>query len=347
MAKYFSSLEDLVGQIISHGADIEKRILYKDPSSCFKMGMKYLLGIDTPIDLNKASEYFENQCISDEPDSIRFLGLIAELNGDYSSAFNHYYNAAGIKDAENYYELVYKERETLKQFLKDLSLPTWPLNNVITNVLQDYIKGGSHNDASTKLALICCNESTCIQVAKEQFDKGRYPTALAWLLRSNTDTNSQMFTEVKNKFEEIKDELIMIKDVQIESIADNSLMADVDLTTAFAKVEKALNTLSSKCLEVWDSKTNVIIRETSKKYKIEKEERKKKEKLEEEARKEQLAKTIFYIVAFLFWFIIFLFAFADAEDMNFFDKIGSSAIGALLFGCLPVYFLTSLFFNKR
>ena len=94
MAKYITNLEDLVGQIVLYGTGIENRTIYNDPSSCFIMGMKYLLGIDTPVDFKKASQYFENQSLKDEPEVIRLLGFMEEMNINYSKAFSLYAKAA-------------------------------------------------------------------------------------------------------------------------------------------------------------------------------------------------------------------------------------------------------------
>ena len=159
MAKYITNLEDLVGQIVLYGTGIENRTIYNDPSSCFIMGMKYLLGIDTPVDFKKASQYFENQSLKDEPEVIRLLGFMEEMNINYSKAFSLYAKAAenNIQSKDSYFKIVLKEREKLKSFFNELDLtPQLALNSIITDNLDSCMgEGKVKNDAIMRIAFIC------------------------------------------------------------------------------------------------------------------------------------------------------------------------------------------------
>ena len=57
MEKYLTNIKDLVIQALTDGSEIKTKAESGDASSCFQMGMIHLLGIDTPIDFKKASDY--------------------------------------------------------------------------------------------------------------------------------------------------------------------------------------------------------------------------------------------------------------------------------------------------
>lgn len=119
MAKYFTSFDNLVRQLLRYGPDIEKRLSYNDAGSYFKMGMKYFLGIHTPIDFEKASHFLNNDSLKNDPDANRLLGYLAEINGNYSISFYHYAKASSYSDGSklSYIETVKIEREKLLDFL--------------------------------------------------------------------------------------------------------------------------------------------------------------------------------------------------------------------------------------
>lgn len=338
MAKYFTSLEDLVGQIVSHGSDIENRILFNDPSSCFKIGMKYLLGIDTPINLKKAKEYFEKQSIADEPETRRLLGFIAEMEGNYSTAFNYYYHAACKTDEENFYAIVLEERVALKEYLSNLGLPTLSISQMVTNVLQKYCTGGKkQSDANMMLALIGQDESKYIEVAKNQFELGKYSDALAWLFKGNVRANNQLFNDTVKKFNETEETLLMkVENNPIVEIEDNSLLLDVDFNSFFVKVEEALKSLSSKCIEVWKTKNSSLIKIKVDIYKKKEKARKKKEQLEEKASQDRIIKIIIWSIIFIVIFLFFL-----KLEVPF---MGSLLTSALITGLIFIYYF--LFLKK-
>ena len=93
MEKYVTNIKDLVIQALTNGSEIKAKAESGDALSCFQMGMIHLLGINTPIDFKKASKYFGNQSLSNDPDANRLLGFIAECEGNYSQAFKNYANA--------------------------------------------------------------------------------------------------------------------------------------------------------------------------------------------------------------------------------------------------------------
>ena len=77
MAKYISSIRDLMIQANNNISDIKTKAKESDPEACFQMGMIHLLGVKTPIDFKKASSFLENQSLADDPDACRLLGFIS------------------------------------------------------------------------------------------------------------------------------------------------------------------------------------------------------------------------------------------------------------------------------
>lgn len=163
MAKYITSIRDLMIQAYNNSSDIKTKAKDGDPEACFQMGMIHLLGIKTPIDFQKASSFLENQSLADDPDACRLLGFIGECEGNYSVAFKNYAYAAGSNSKRPYLNKVFEERNNLQGFFKKLVLPTTVLNKEITSILNEYIKGGeSKAEAGYKLVAICDDESIII-----------------------------------------------------------------------------------------------------------------------------------------------------------------------------------------
>lgn len=90
MDKYITSVKDLVIEALSNFSIIKTSADKGDASSCFKMGMIHMLGIDTAVDFKKAVKYFGNQSLVDNHDANRLLAFIAELEGNFSQAFHYY-----------------------------------------------------------------------------------------------------------------------------------------------------------------------------------------------------------------------------------------------------------------
>lgn len=161
MNKYITSVKDLVLETLSNFSIIKTSADKGDASSCFKMGMIHLLGINTAVDFKKAVKYFGNQSLVDNQDATRLLGLIAEFEGNFSQAF-HYYEKTESSEKDSYLDKVIKGRNHLQDYLKKLDLPI-TLNKDISAILGDYTKGeASKMGASIKIAAICNDEQSCL-----------------------------------------------------------------------------------------------------------------------------------------------------------------------------------------
>ena len=356
MAKYISSLENLVIQVLSNGSEMETKARNGDPSACFQLGMKYLLGIGTSIDFKNASKYLGSQSLVNDPDSNRLLGFIEECNGNYSQAFQYYSKAADKESTSIFYRKVYDQRENLKIFFNGLGLPVRVLNNVISSTLYDFLKGTQ--GASFKLALICQDEFSCIEAAKSCYMSEEYSSALAWLVKGNVDSKNQMFDGIREKSNELFRKLNDAESIQVIEVEGNCFISESDISTLFGKVMEALTEIKAICNKIWVTKTEKVVINYSNRFakeenarkeseRLEKETWKEKRRLEEEARKDQLIKTIVYTVAFLFWFIICLIGGADDKDVNFLELIGYSAFGGVLLGILPIYIFANYKKNKN
>ena len=135
MEKYITSIKDLVIQALTNGSDIKANAESGDALSCFQMGMIHLLGINTPIDFKKASQYFGSPSLSDNQDAIRLLGFIAECEGIFSQAFQ-YYAQTESSEKDSYLDKIVKGRNHIQDYLKKLDLPA-TLNKEVSSILSD------------------------------------------------------------------------------------------------------------------------------------------------------------------------------------------------------------------
>lgn len=254
MEKYVTNIKDLVIQALTNGSEIKAKAESGDALSCFQMGMVHLLGIKTPIDFKKASVFFENQSLADDPDACRLLGFIGECEGNYSMAFKNYAKAAEATGNESklpYLNKVFEQRSNLQGFFKSLVLPTKVLNNEITTILNDFIKGGeSKNEASYKLVAICDDAS--ILGDDEQFPQ-------------------------ETPFE--------LPDVlEVIDIKGNSLLDDSKLPTPISEIMYNCDAAAAECKNKWMEEVPILIEKIGKRLDEEEKERIKKQQEEEAAR---------------------------------------------------------------
>ena len=242
--------------------------------------MIHLLGINTQIDFKEASTFFTNLSLADNPDANRLLGLIAECEGNYSLAFDYYAKANSESDQASYFNKVYKEREELREFLIKNKMPQRVLNNVITTVLEEYNKKKSKLSASIKLAVICEDKQSYMEVAQNFCDEGDYSSAIYWLKKADADSNSSLYTIILNKIQESSISLKESKEIELVEIEGNSLLLDSDVLTTFAAAINALKEIPSLCRDLW--RKGVAKKVKLIKDKWEKEEKSKKEREEAE-----------------------------------------------------------------
>ena len=284
MEKYVTNIKDLVVQALTNGSEIKAKAESDDALSCFQMGMIYLLGIDTKIDFKKASNFFQNQSLSEDPDANRILGFIAECEGNYSQAFKNYANAS--KANIPYLNKVYKERVNLNGFFKKIDLSGSAQNKIITNVLSEYIKGGDTKiDASIRIALICDDEETCLVAAKDLFDAGDYFSAMSWLQNGNVSDNNTLYISVKKKIADSKNAPNLPNTLEVIDIDGNSFLATLDATPSYAGIKNLCDEQTVACKKEWSSIVSPTISAIKKKIENEEAARIKKEKEEEEARR--------------------------------------------------------------
>lgn len=283
MEKNVTNIKDLVIQTLKNGSEIKAKAESGDALSCFQMGMIHLLGIETPIDFKKASNYLGNQLLSDDPDANRLLGFIAECEGNYSLAFKNYANSN--KSNSSYINKVFEERGNLQTYLKKLELPTSVLNKEITIVINENIKGGdSAVDAKIKLAYICEDETTCIDAAKAVCESGDYFSAINLLHKGKIDSNNALYVSIKNHFSTSDLALNHSGSIEVIDLDGNSFLTNFDSINSIASVKKNCDEASALCRKDWIelvSKTVSVVKLT---YKEEEATRKKIEKEKEAAR---------------------------------------------------------------
>lgn len=258
MEKYVTNIKDLVLQTIANGFDTKNKANSDDPIGCFQMGMIHLLGINTPMDLKKASQYFSNQALSDSQEVIRFLGFIAECEGDFSQAFR-YYSKTVSSENDSYLDKAIKGRNGLQDYLRKLGLPT-SLNNEISTIIDDYSKGkDSKKGAIIKIAAICNDEPTCLEAAKCFYETKEYMSAIQWLKRGNVGLDNPMYENINEKNKQSTEELLNSKVMQVINLDNNSLLTNEDPTPFLNKVKKTCEEASVKCSMDWKEKNQSYI----------------------------------------------------------------------------------------
>ena len=367
MAKSIS-IRDLMVQA-NNISDISTKTENVDPEACFQMGMVHLLGINKPIDFNKASTFFDNQSLADDPDACRLLGYMAECEGNYSQAFRYYANA--VKGNRPFMNKVSEARGSVKSYFKKLELPEPLLNNIISNILNEYIKGGEGKvEASIKLALICNDGETCLNAAQTLFDKGDYFSAMRWLRYGNVPEKNSLYALTKEKISESK-KLINIPNVlEVFEVDGNSLLDNFNLTSSYyTSIKSICDEKSAVCKKEWID--SVVRKMGLIKKMVDDEEAARKKKQEEEAaalllkqREEKAARLrelyaqqqeekkqkekkkflrvfdiILIIALCLTFFLSFLLFLGGLEKNGFMPSLIASFIIYVIIGILP-FFIT-------
>ena len=258
MDKYITSIKDLVILVMTNGSQVIYKANSGEPESCFQVGMMHLLGINTSVDFKKASHYLSNQSLVGNQDATLLLAFIAECEGDYSKAFHQYANTIS-SETDAYIDKVIKGRNNLQDFLKKQNLPI-SLNKEISSILSNYGKGkSSRTGACTKIAAICNDEPTCLEVAKCLFDAKDYTSAIDWLKRGNVGLDDPMYKTINEELKKTTLDLLNSKDLQVINLESNSLLSKEDPTPFLNKVRNTCNEASITCSKEWKDKTKSYI----------------------------------------------------------------------------------------
>lgn len=254
MEKNITSVKDFVLETLSEFSLIKTSADRGDAESCFKMGMIHILGINTKVDFKKASHYFSSQSLMNDKDANRLLGFIAECEGDFSSAFQHYAKTEN-SEKESYFDKVIRGRNRIQDYLKKLDLPI-TLNNEISAILSDYSKKSkaSKVGASIKIAAICNDESSCLEAANALFGSSDYISAIQWLQKGKISQDNSLYAAINEKFEKSKDAILHSKDLQILELDSNSLLSNEDPTPFLNSVKKTCEAASMKSSVEWKEK---------------------------------------------------------------------------------------------
>ena len=276
MAKYVTNIKDLVNQALTNSKEIKAKAESGDALSCFQMGMIHLLGINTPIDFKEASRFLGNQSLSDDPDANRLFGFIAECEGNYSQAFKSYANAG--KASRPYINKVLEERVNLQNSYKKLGLPCTVFNKELTAILDEYVKGGnSQIIASIKIANICNDTASCLDVAQLLYGKDDYISAKRWLQKGNIDSKNTLFSAIDKKLLEFKQSIKVSDEIQIVNLEGISLLTDTGTSCSFENMKHICDDVAVTCLKEWKEIISKEINTVKKKLEEEERARIKKE----------------------------------------------------------------------
>lgn len=216
MQKYVTSLKELVELAIPNLTGLESEANKENPKACFQLGMIYLLGINTKFNFPLAEKFFGNPCLAEDPNAIRMIGFIHELNGKIPLAFESYAKAESLSKKEelqssNYMSQILDGRYKLYTFLNELGLfPNFGLNKIITSVINDYYSGDYSGDNhekvenTKKLAVICCSPKLCYEVARQLYEIGDYFAASQWINRGCIPSEDTLSRLIADRFLESK-----------------------------------------------------------------------------------------------------------------------------------------------
>ena len=277
---FTSSFKDLVIQTLTNGADIKGKAEGGDATACFQMGMVHLLGINMPIDFKKASRYLGNQSLKDNEDANRLLGFIAEYEGNYSQAFKQYVSSNGNTKSP-YLTKVLDGRNQFKAYLKKIGLPEMVLNKEITDLLKEYNRAGNDKiDISIKLAMICEDEESCLDVAQLLYNEGDYYSAMRWLQSGKVSESNSLYVSIKKKLSDSRSEQNLPDVLEVMELDGNSFLTDSNEVPSLEEIKTLCDEAATQGKKYWRDAVSPI----TKKIEEEAAARIKKQKEEEEAR---------------------------------------------------------------
>lgn len=327
MEKYITSIKDFVIESMRNDSQIQYQANVGKPEGCFKKGMIYLLGINTPIDFKKATQHFSNQSLVNNQDANGLLGLIAELEGNFSQAF-HYYERAESGEKDSYLDKVIKGRNHLQNYLKKLDMPITN-NKEISAILGDYSKGNASKvGACIKIAAICNDEQSCLEAAKCFYDSNDYISAVQWLQKGNIGLDNPLYAAINKSFEKSKETLLHSKEIKIIDLEDDSLLSSDDPTPFLNKVKKECEEASMKSSIEWKDKNRKHIGTLIRIQKEQEENERLEAEAAEAARRRRRKKIIKYsaIAAAILFFYIIGASGNDSEKANEQASAGDSLI---------------------
>lgn len=250
MEKYVTNLRDFVIEAMTNESQIQYMANIDKPEGNFMMGMIHLLGINTPVDFKKASLYFGNKSLSDDPDANSLLGFIAECEGNFSEAFQNYAKTES-SDKDSYLVKVFKGRNNAQSYLKKLDLPT-TLNKEISSLFSEYSKGkASKVGACIKIAAVCNDEPSCFEAAQALYDSKDYISAIQWLKKGGFGYENPLYSAINERFERAKQNLLQSNELQSIELDDNSLLSIVNPTPYLNKVMESCEKVSTACKKDW------------------------------------------------------------------------------------------------
>lgn len=292
MAKYISSIKDLVIKAMTNVFAINEKAKSNDAEACFQMGMIYLLGINVPIDFKKVKQCLENDSLKDNSEALLLLGLVAELEGDYSLAFKNYSNAA-ILDGDNsdkqYIYNAAKGREYLRNYLNTLGLSTNVLSNTISKILEDYSKSGIL-ESSIKIAMICRDEATCTEAIQNLCEAGDDSSAKKMLQLCHIDLSKSV--HIRKILFEQKEEITLSNNIQVIDIESNSFLSEPDFTPYFDTVNRAFNELALQRCKAWEKEIKQEIEQEKARVKKEQEEEQERARIKKEQERVRIIKRL-------------------------------------------------------
>lgn len=327
MEKYITSIKDLVIESMRNDSQIQYQANVGKPEGCFKKGMIYLLGINTPIDFKKATQHFSNQSLANNQDANCLLGLIAEFEGNFSQAF-HYYERIEKNEKDSYLDKVIKGRNKLQNYLKKLDLPI-TINKEISAISGDYTKGNASKvGACIKIAAICNDEQSCLEAATCFYDSNDYISAVQWLKKGNIGLDNPLYVAIKKTMEKSKDALLHSKEMKVIDLEDDSLLSSDDPTPFLNKVKKECEEASMKSSIEWKDKNRKHIGTLIRIQKEQEENERLEAEAAEAARRRRRKKIIKYsaIAAAILFFYIIGASGNDSEKANEQASAGDSLI---------------------
>ena len=301
MEKYLTSIKDLVYNCLTN------KIGDDDEISNFQLGMVHLLGIGTPVDFKRASQFFGNPSLKNDPDANGMQGFIAECEGDFSSAFKYYAFFSELsKKAKNASQLqkVIQGRDELQKLFSKYDFPL-AFNGELSNTLDDLNKGNAKTRLNSRIisALVSEEQLTCKEIAKELLETGDLYSAKLLLMKGNTDKNDELYQEIEKRVVQYQVEKQNSKG-SIVDLEYDSILPNYDKSLSVADIRKKCVEEVNSCNKEWKASCKTIIDKATKSQK-------KKIAKEKTEMKNKIMGIIFFAIVPLILFVALWIYFAS------------------------------------
>jgi len=134
------------------------------------------------------------------------------------------------------------------------------MNHEISTILDDYCSDNiSRLDVSVKVAAICDDTSSYLEVAYYLYQANNLLSAVQWLQKAQVQSNNTIYTTIIGKYKELKDRLLCSKDVTIFEIDNYSLLNIEDPSPYMSMVKESCDNASKMSFMEWKAEAKSYV----------------------------------------------------------------------------------------